>query len=65
MASGNNWYNVDSSDMEGNYWKNYNYIYTNITEKPKENPWYYSPHYEIDGSAGSEDIRPLIHEVST
>jgi len=64
-GSGNNWYNVDSNDKEGNYWGNYKQRYPTATELPVDDPWYYSENYEIDGNAGSEDIRPLINKVST
>jgi len=59
-GGGNSWYNPDSEDKEGNYWGNYIYRYPNATMLPENNSWYWSIPYEIDGSAGEEDIHPLI-----
>ena len=64
-GGGNNWYNVDSNDKEGNYWGNYKQRYPNATQLPAGNSsWYWSEDYEISGSAGAQDIRPLIAKVS-
>ncbi len=59
-GGGNSWYNPDSEDKEGNYWGNYIQRYSNATMLPETSPWYWSIPYEIDGSAGEEDIHPLI-----
>ncbi len=63
-GGGNSWYNPDSEEKEGNYWKNYEQRYPNATQQPESGTaWYWSVYYDIAGPSSEEDIRPLISRV--
>jgi len=63
-GGGNSWYNPDSEEKEGNYWKNYEQRYPNATQQPATGTaWYWSVYYDIAGPSSEEDIRPLVSRV--